>query len=185
MSHFDREILFGFVEEANGYLPAMRAGMAAIRAAPTDGAILEETHRYVHTIKGAAAMVGLAEFSHIAFHLEEIVERLMHEPDGLTPELDDGIGISIGHIEKYLGSVIADAAQPELVAVATRRRTGVGGRVAQDRIVEAPGFGPASRWLASIYQSEVGPVGHVVAIAVPVSIVRDRKSTRLNSSHRP
>ena len=32
------------------------------------------------------------------------------------------------------------------------------GRVAQDRLVEAPSFGPASRWLAGVYQSEDGPV---------------------------
>jgi purine-binding chemotaxis protein CheW len=32
------------------------------------------------------------------------------------------------------------------------------GRVAEDRIVEAPSFGSASRWLSCVYQSDDGPV---------------------------
>ena len=105
MSEFEQEILSGFVEEVAGYLPTIRAAVVAFRAAPDRGESLEEAHRCVHTIKGAAAMVGLPELSHVAFHLEEVVESLMNEPGGSSPDLLDGIHTSVGHIEEYLVGV--------------------------------------------------------------------------------
>ncbi len=121
MSDFEREILSGFVDEANGYLPELRAGLVAFRAEPVGGEQLEVAHRGVHTIKGAAAMVGLPELSHIAYHLEEIVERLMHEPDTATPKILDGIELSIGHLEEYMSGVASGATeQPVLAERATR-----------------------------------------------------------------
>ena len=108
MSDITREIVLGFVEEATGYLPAVRAGLAAFRANPTDPAPLDEPHRCVHTIKGASAMIGLPGLSHIAFHLEEVVEQLLHEPDTATPEVLDGIDAGVAYIEAYLAGLAGE-----------------------------------------------------------------------------
>jgi chemotaxis protein histidine kinase CheA len=82
----DRELLLGFLEEARGYLPGIRDGLAAFRADPAARDLLADPHRYVHTIKGAAAMVGLAGLSHFAYAFESAVERLM---DGTLPPAAD------------------------------------------------------------------------------------------------
>ncbi|VTS11161.1 Hpt domain-containing protein [Gemmata obscuriglobus] len=119
MSQLNRELILGFVAEAAGYLPAIRAGVATLRAGPGDPEVLHEAYRCVHIIKGASSMVGLAELSHFAFALEEVVELLMHEPDEATPELLDGIEGSIAHIEAYLAGARGGAdRQPELAAAA-------------------------------------------------------------------
>lgn len=108
MTPLDREILDGFLDEARGYLPAIRAGLAAFRAAPTAPDVLEETHRHVHTIKGAAAMVGLSHLSHVAYLLEEIVERLSFEPDTASPDVLRGVDRGVEDIEAYLTHGTAD-----------------------------------------------------------------------------
>ena len=102
MTPFDQDILVGFFEEATEYLPAIRKGLAAFRRSPTAPDVLEEAHRLVHTIKGASAMVGLAEFSHVAYRLEEVLERLTHEPDAGTPELLADIDRAVDDIEAFL-----------------------------------------------------------------------------------
>ena len=112
MSDFDREILTGFVEEATGYLPALRAGAAALRAGTADAPTLEEAHRCAHTIKGAAAMVGLPDLSHVAFHLEEAIEKLTHEPDTATPEVFAQIDAGVAGIEAILVGMTAPVELP-------------------------------------------------------------------------
>jgi chemosensory pili system protein ChpA (sensor histidine kinase/response regulator) len=122
MTPFDEEILVGFFDEATEYLPAVRAGLAAFRRTPTAPDVLEEAHRLVHTIKGAAAMVGLAELSHAAYHLEDTLERLAHEPDAATPDLLDGIDRVVDDIATYLTEGRADGFRADRWAAATADR---------------------------------------------------------------
>ncbi len=72
----DREILLGFVEEAQGYLPKISADLDAHWADNLNIDALEEAHRLFHTIKGASSMVGLSGLSHIAYHGEEAIEEV-------------------------------------------------------------------------------------------------------------
>ncbi len=125
MTEFDREIIAEFVQEVSGYLPVIRDGLVAFQknvaegSPHSDDSVLTEAHRGVHTIKGASGMVGLAELSQIAFHLEEILDRLLHEPDTSTPELLAGMHVAVGHIEKYIVGVSSgDSQQPDLTAEA-------------------------------------------------------------------
>ena len=125
MTEFDQEIIAEFVQEVSGYLPVIRAGLTAFQKNAAEGlppgedSVLTEAHRGVHTIKGASGMVGLAELSQIAFHLEEMLDRLLHEPDTSTPELLAGMHVAVGHIETYIVGVSSgDSQQPELTAEA-------------------------------------------------------------------
>jgi chemosensory pili system protein ChpA (sensor histidine kinase/response regulator) len=70
------EVLAGFREEVRGYLPLIRRGLDEF-ARGGDLDCLAEPHRLVHTIKGAAAMLGLAEMAEAARQGEETLERLM------------------------------------------------------------------------------------------------------------
>jgi chemosensory pili system protein ChpA (sensor histidine kinase/response regulator) len=71
------EVLSGFLEEALGYLPQIRASIAALTP-PSEllPAQLEEAYRQAHIIKGASAMVGLTALSKMAEQLELALERL-------------------------------------------------------------------------------------------------------------
>ncbi len=98
----DPDILAGFHSEVAGYLPAVRDGLARFRAAPADPDTLTEPHRCVHTIKGAASMVGLTGLSHIAYQIEGLIEELQHghlPPDGPAVE---GVEFGLLAVEEYL-----------------------------------------------------------------------------------
>ncbi len=72
----DHEIMIGFVEEAKSYLPAIAEGIETFSHDSTRMDGLEVAHRHAHTIKGAASMVGLTELSHIAYTMEEMLEKV-------------------------------------------------------------------------------------------------------------
>jgi chemosensory pili system protein ChpA (sensor histidine kinase/response regulator) len=72
----DKAILAGFVEEVRSYLPRIAKGIESLHKNPHQSQVLEETHRYAHTIKGAASMVGLTSLSHIAYCLEDAFEAI-------------------------------------------------------------------------------------------------------------
>ncbi len=78
----DAEILQGFIEEAESYLPMIRGG---ILLCSQDGKFheLKTSIRTVHTVKGAALMVGLTDIGNIAGELEAELEAAVSA--GKTP----------------------------------------------------------------------------------------------------
>jgi chemosensory pili system protein ChpA (sensor histidine kinase/response regulator) len=111
----DPDILLGFLEEANGYLPVVRAGLAAVRENPADLAAIEEAHRGVHTIKGAAAMVGLDGLSHIAHHFEDALDNLRHGRLAPEPEIFPAFEAAVVAIERFLEGVLAESMDEERI----------------------------------------------------------------------
>lgn len=71
------EMIRGFIEEVKSYIPSLIDGLDALRKSPDKSEMLEETHRLVHTIKGAASMVGLTGLSSIAFQMEDYLDDIM------------------------------------------------------------------------------------------------------------
>jgi two-component system chemotaxis sensor kinase CheA len=59
-----------FFEEAGELLDTLREGLAELGAAGGDRALLEKVYRAAHSLKGAAAMVGLGTISEQALALE-------------------------------------------------------------------------------------------------------------------
>ena len=98
----DPDILDGFLAEAFGYLPPIRDGLAHFRQDPADTARLEEAHRCLHTIKGAASMVGITGLSHIAYQVEEAVLELMHGHLPPEPATFAGVELGVTAVEVYL-----------------------------------------------------------------------------------
>jgi two-component system chemotaxis sensor kinase CheA len=64
-----------FFEEAGELLAALLEGLSSLRAAGDDRATLERTYRAAHSLKGAAAMVGLAAISEQALALEKALTQ--------------------------------------------------------------------------------------------------------------
>ncbi|HEV3122675.1 MAG TPA: Hpt domain-containing protein, partial [Isosphaeraceae bacterium] len=73
----DPEVLAGFIDEARGYLPAIRQGIDAYASPPGGAQLIEEAHRLAHSTKGAAQLVGLAGLGTISGQLEELLEELL------------------------------------------------------------------------------------------------------------
>lgn len=114
-SAIDRDTLFGFLEEARGYLPAVRDGLAGFRDSPGTPTLLDEVQRGSHTIKGAAALVGLTGLSHIAYQLEAVVERLQFGLLAPSPEVFAALDEGVRAVELYLNGVEANSLDEERV----------------------------------------------------------------------
>ncbi len=71
------EMISGFIEEVKSYIPSLIDGLDALSKSPDKSEMLEETHRLVHTIKGAASMVGLSGLSNIAFQMEDYLDDVI------------------------------------------------------------------------------------------------------------
>ncbi len=100
-SSLGKEIVTGFIGEVEGYLPDMNRCLLTLQQDRTHRPSLAELHRITHTIKGAAAMVGLDDLSAIGEVLERIMENLL----GSFLDLDDEIIILLEdathHIDSY------------------------------------------------------------------------------------
>jgi len=98
----DQELLRSFVAEVKSYLPEILRGVVDFYHNPRQLERLEEPHRYVHTIKGASAMVGLSALSEIALQLEEAFENIAAGQVLLTEEVIATFGQAVTHLGTYL-----------------------------------------------------------------------------------
>ncbi len=71
------EMIKEFIEEVESYIPTLINGLASLKKEAQQSEALEESHRLVHTIKGASSLVGLNGLSHIAFRMEEYLEDVI------------------------------------------------------------------------------------------------------------
>ncbi|CAK8710519.1 hypothetical protein GKODMF_00575 [Candidatus Electrothrix gigas] len=100
-SSVGNEIITGFIEEVEGYLPDMSRCLQTLQQDRIHRPSLAELHRITHTIKGAAAMVGLDDLS--AFG--ELLEKVMEDILGSSLEVDDEmlhlLQDATQHIDQY------------------------------------------------------------------------------------
>lgn len=69
------DLFGGFLAEIEGYLPVIAANLRRLLTAPDDEALLEESHRFAHTIKSSAAMMGYPDLRRIAAPMEGLLAR--------------------------------------------------------------------------------------------------------------
>ena len=69
-------------------LHELRAALDACRAAPADAGAIEDLHRRVHTLAGAAGTFGLPQLSTQAKALEHGLEALMERPARTAADFD-------------------------------------------------------------------------------------------------
>lgn len=71
----DPELLETFTLEAEEHLDRMTLQLRALERDAGDAAALEDIRHSVHTLKGAAGMVGFAPVSRLAHRMEDVLER--------------------------------------------------------------------------------------------------------------
>lgn len=80
----DSEILLGFIEEAESYLPTVRGGILLCSQENTPTTDLESSIAQIHTIKGASALIGLKDISKSAAELEKELKDFVESGDKLN-----------------------------------------------------------------------------------------------------
>ncbi len=94
------EIIQGYIEEVTTYIPSLIQGIESFRKT-ADREALEETHRLVHTIKGASAMVGIHGLSHIACQMEDTLDDIIEEKIPFTDEAFRIMSRTVGYFQTY------------------------------------------------------------------------------------
>jgi chemosensory pili system protein ChpA (sensor histidine kinase/response regulator) len=80
----DAELLQGFIEEAQSYLPTIRQSIELYAADCARTEDLKTAYRQVHTIKGAALMVGLAEIGAFARTFQDELDAVVSSKASLS-----------------------------------------------------------------------------------------------------
>ena len=70
------ELLEGFLAEAEDYLNTIGRTLPALRERPAERELLQTVRRCVHTLKGAAAIVGRHAVAQLAHRMEDLLDAL-------------------------------------------------------------------------------------------------------------
>ncbi|MCW5211828.1 Hpt domain-containing protein [Desulfobulbus sp. TB] len=100
-SSVGNEIITGFIEEVEGYLPDMSRCLETLQQDRIHRPSLAELHRITHTIKGAAAMVGLDDLSAFGELLEKVMENILGSSLDVDDEILSLLGEATQHIDQY------------------------------------------------------------------------------------
>ncbi len=123
------ELIKGFIEEVKSYIPSLTGGLESLRKSPEKNEVLEETHRLVHTIKGASSMVGLAGLSQIAGQMEEFLDEILAGRQDFTEEsfntMNGTIELFREYCRKYLNGGVASRSMLAKATTAFRQARGL------------------------------------------------------------
>jgi chemosensory pili system protein ChpA (sensor histidine kinase/response regulator) len=114
----DRDVILGFLDETRGYLPRIRDGVRSFAEASGEPAPLAEALRLMHSITGAAAMIGLEPLSRLAAQAEEAMERAAREAPQSAQELAQAVSLTLDRIGLHLDEMAPQEPDfpPELLA---------------------------------------------------------------------
>ena len=103
------EFLALFAQEAEQRLADLGAQLLALEVAGNDAELVASIFREAHTLKGAAAVVGLDPFSRVAHSLEDLLEQLRSGTRMATPVLIDGVLAAVdGLVAMLPAAVVGD-----------------------------------------------------------------------------
>lgn len=96
------ELLEIFVLEAQEHSKVIHDGLERLRKDATDTATLSEVRRATHTLKGAAAAVGIELIARLAHQMEDLTEGFLEREEALTPEATDLLLDSADALEEMI-----------------------------------------------------------------------------------
>jgi chemosensory pili system protein ChpA (sensor histidine kinase/response regulator) len=86
LESLDPSILLGFIEEAQSYMPTIRAGIVAFQNDDSRREEIQLSYRQIHTVKGAALMIGLYDLAELAGEIENVLEPLSDDDGTLEKQ---------------------------------------------------------------------------------------------------
>ena len=97
------DLFGGFVAEIEGYVPSIAANLKRLLAEPGDEALLEESHRFAHTIKSSAGMMGMPELRKLAAPMEALLAKAYAGDVAITPEVVATVEGTLERVRRFLG----------------------------------------------------------------------------------
>jgi len=157
-----------FAEEAEGRLATLSELLLELERNGGDQELLSSVFREAHTLKGAAAVVGLADVLRVAHAMEEILEGLRRGDATASPELVDALLGAVDGMREMVPAVLAgdDRGDHADRLVATLR----------DRPPPAPAPAPAPP--AAPVVADQGPPGPPPSAAAPAALPPARRPRR-------
>lgn len=95
------DIYTGFVEEVESYIPIIRNGIGELRVHPDNKPVVNEIHRLVHIVRGAAGMLGIGGLAQLAASLETALEHVQKDEMLLNSAVFSALNRSVNTIEQY------------------------------------------------------------------------------------
>ena len=102
----DEEFLALFAQEADQRLADLTNHLLALEEVGNDPELVGSIFREAHTLKGAAAVVGLDAFSAVAHAMEDLLEQLRSGERMATPALIDGVLGAVDGLQAMLPAAI-------------------------------------------------------------------------------
>ena len=99
----DPDLVEVFAEEARSTLTVLDDALAALGTSPDDRALLKSIERGFHTLKGAAATVGLTAVSAHAAELQDRAEALVDAGRAVTADEAAGLVLGAAALRKLAG----------------------------------------------------------------------------------
>jgi two-component system chemotaxis sensor kinase CheA len=76
-----------FTEEARQLIESLEAAALELESSPTDPELIAESFRFLHTLKGAAAMYGFDRASEVAHEVESVFDSIRRQKAPVPPEV--------------------------------------------------------------------------------------------------
>lgn len=99
---FSAELLEGFLIEAEDYLDTIGSLLPAVSEQTEQNDQLQQIRRSVHTLKGAAGVVGLMDVSQLAHRMEDVLDDLYDGQLALTPRIKEVMLSTFDVLEDYI-----------------------------------------------------------------------------------
>ncbi len=115
------ELLEIFQEEAEEHVTLIAGALRDLERNPGDKEALQELRRSMHTLKGAAGMVGLRSAQRVAHHSEDLLDRTVDSGGALDPEVFPLLFATADVIEDIARAGCADDAARQRVLSLTAR----------------------------------------------------------------
>ena len=96
-----------FAEEAEGRLATLSELLLELERNGDDRELLSSVFREAHTLKGAAAVVGLADVQRVAHAMEEVLEGLRRGDGVAAPALVDALLAAVDGMREMVPAVLA------------------------------------------------------------------------------
>jgi len=96
----------GFIEEVEGYINPIKEGIQTFHENANQRDALEETHRLVHTIKGASSLLDFIGLSHIAGEMENALNDVFSGEITISESVVNALLHTVGQIDTYCEEIV-------------------------------------------------------------------------------
>lgn len=171
MIEMDDEFRGLFLAEAEEHLGILSDGILRLERDGSDEELLAQLFRSAHSLKGAAAVVGVDDATRVAHVLEELLSELRKGNRTVTPDLVEGLLAGVDGLAELIPAVLAGQDRKEISTRLTAQLEAVARGEAPPPAAapaEAPAPAPAPASAPAVAVAEPVPGGPEEIVRVPV-----------------